>query len=240
MAKASGSPAWRISPLGDRCLVVEFGQHVDPEIARKVRSFAAHLLGNLPDGVLDIVPTFTTVAVHYRPKAFSGPELPHVQLRRQLDAVLAHGVAGERVTPRMVEVPVCYGGELGPDLDEVATACRVSPQEVIGLHSASPHVVYMLGFAPGFPYIGGLDDRLAVPRRSTPRTVIPAGSVAIARDQSVIYPIETPGGWNLIGRTPLRLFDASAEPPCMLQPGDEIRFVPLSLKQFQDMSERQT
>ena len=236
--QASASPAWRIAPLGDRCLVVEFGHRVDPEIACTVRSFAAHLLGNPPEGVLDVVPTFTTVAVHYRPQAFTGPELPHVELRRQLEALLAHGVAGERVTARVVEVPVCYGGEFGPDLDEVAAACRLSPQEVIGLHGASPHVVYMLGFAPGFPYIGGLDERLAVPRRSTPRTAIPAGSVAIARDQSVIYPLETPGGWNLIGRTPLPLFDASAEPPCLLQPGDEVRFVPVSLEQFQDMTER--
>lgn len=229
---------WRIAPLGDRCLVVEFGKRVDPEIGRTARSFAAQLLANPLDGVLDIVPAFTSVAVHYRPDAFAGPELPHAHLRRELEAMLARGVAAQSVASRVVEVPVCYGAEFGPDLDEVAAACGLTPDDVIRLHGASPHVVYMLGFAPGFPYVGGLDERLAVPRRSTPRTAIPAGSVAIARDQSVIYPLETPGGWNVIGRTPLRLFDAAAEPPCLLQPGDEVRFVPLSLEQFQNLAEQ--
>lgn len=229
------NPPWRIEPLGDRCLIVEFGTRVDPEIGRTVRAFAARLLDEPLDGVLDVVPAFTTVALHYRPEAFAGAELPHVQLRRRLEAMLARGVVTQSVAARVVEVPVCYGGEFGPDLDAVAAACALTPDEVIRLHGASPHVVYMLGFAPGFPYIGGLDAQLAVPRRATPRTAIPAGSVAIARDQSVVYPLQTPGGWNVIGRTPLRLFDPDSEPPCLLQPGDDVRFVPVSPERFGEL-----
>ena len=111
-------------------------------------------------------------------------------------------------------------------------------QRVIELHAASPHQVYMLGFAPGFPYLGGLDSRLGTPRRSTPRTKVPAGSVAIAREQSAIYSIETPGGWNILGRTPLRLFTPETDPPCLLQPGDNVRFVPVSVEQFNAMREK--
>ena len=143
----------------------------------------------------------------------------------------------QRATVRVVEVPVCYGGDFGPDLAEVAVACDLTPDDVIARHAPSPHVVHMLGFAPGFPYMGGLDARLTVPRRATPRTAVPAGSVAIARDQSAIYPFEAPGGWNLIGRTPLRLFRPTTQPPCLLEPGDEVRFVPISSVQYHRLKE---
>jgi inhibitor of KinA len=224
--------AWHIAPLGDRALIIELGQRVDREICARARAVAQSLLLAPLPGVSDVVPAFTTVAVHYRPDAFAGGEAPYEQLRRQVEAILARGIAVERSATRVVEVPVCYGGEFGPDLEEVAAACELAPNDVIALHAASPHVVYMLGFAPGFPYLGGLDPRLDVPRRATPRTAVPLGSVAIARDQSVIYPLETPGGWNLIGRTPLRLFRPTIQPPCLLQPGDEVRFVPISPEQY--------
>jgi inhibitor of KinA len=233
---------WRVEPMGDRCLIVEFGQRVDPEINQTARSVADYLLAHPIEGVVDIVPAFTTVAIHYRPEAFADglpSELPYQQLCRRVETILAQGVARHRGAARVVEVPVSYGGEFGPDLAEVATACKLTPEQVIELHGASPHVVYMLGFAPGFPYIGGLDRRLALPRRATPRTKIPAGTVAIAREQSAIYSIETPGGWNMIGRTPLRLFNPEANPPCLLQPGDEVRFVPIALEQYQTIQERQ-
>ena len=153
------------------------------------------------------------------------PEI-NARVRSLAEYLLAHPIAG------VVDVPVCYGGEFGPDLDEVAVLRELTPQQVIELHAASPHQVYMLGFAPGFPYLGGLDPRLEMPRRATPRTKVAAGSVAIAREQSAIYSIETPGGWNLLGRTPLRLFTPEADPPCLLQPGDNVRFVPITAEQF--------
>jgi KipI family sensor histidine kinase inhibitor len=147
--------------------------------------------------------------------------------------VLTAGVEASEEAGRVVRVPVCYGGEHGPDLEEVAIACGLTTDQVVLAHVASDHVVFMLGFSPGFPYIGGLDPALSMPRRATPRTSIPAGTVAIARDQTAIYTFETPGGWNLIGRTPMKLFDPLAEPPCRLQAGDQIRFVPMPPDEFE-------
>ncbi len=223
---------WHIAPVGDRSLIVEFGQAVEPVVNATVRSFARELLDEPIAGIVDVVPAFTTVAVHYRPEFFAEGASPYDVLRRRLDALLARGIRHHDEDARTVEIPVCYGGEFGPDLQEVAAACGLQTEEVIARHVASQHLVYMLGFAPGFPYIGGLDPSLAVPRRSTPRTRIPAGSVAIARDQTSIYSLETPGGWSVIGRTPLKLFDAVAESPCLLRPGDRIRFVPASADIF--------
>ena len=227
---------WRIDALGERCLMVEFGQRVDPRINAAVHAFADHLIDHPIAGVTDVVPAFTTVAVHYRPEGIdddASGDLPHRRLQRRLAELLAHGIEGAARQTRLVEIPVCYGGDLGPDLDEVASTCGMPAHEVIERHAASPHVVYMLGFAPGFPYMGGLDPRLAMPRRSTPRVRIPPGSVAIAREQSAVYTFETPGGWNLIGCTPLALFTPQADPPTLLRPGDRIRFVPISREAFE-------
>jgi inhibitor of KinA len=179
-----------------------------------------------------VVPAFCSVAVYYRPEAFEPQPSAFQQLRLAIEAVLEAGVESASGQERVVRVPVCYGGEYGPDLEEVAGACGMTTDEVVRSHVASEHVVFMLGFSPGFPYIGGLDPRLSLPRRPTPRTSIPAGTVAIARDQTAIYSFETPGGWNLIGRTPMKLFDPLADPPCRLQAGDQIRFFPIPPGEF--------
>ena len=142
---------------------------------------------------------------------------------------------GNASTPREVVVPVCYGGDAGPDLAAVAAHCGLSEAEVIARHLASAHQVCMLGFAPGFPFITGLDPALRTARRATPRTRIPPGSVAIAREQTCIYPLDTPGGWNLIGRTPLRLFDPAAQPPSLLRPGDRLRFEAIDADRFAEL-----
>jgi inhibitor of KinA len=236
-ARAEGD--WRIEPLGDRCLIVEFESRVDAAINRRARSLADALLADPVPGVLDVVPAFCSVAVYYRPELLvaamhpsSPPPSPYQALRARVQALLAGGTGSIEAPAREIRIPVCYGGIHGPDLEEVAAACSMTADEVVLAHVASEHLVYMLGFSPGFPYIGGLDPRLAVPRRSTPRTRIPAGTVAIARDQTAIYSFETPGGWNLIGRTPLGLFDPQADPPCRLQAGDRIRFVPIAPEEF--------
>ncbi len=232
MAIAAPQVEWRIVPLGDRCLVVEFEQRVDAGINRKARALANALLARPPHGVVDVVPAFCTVAVFYRPDQFAPEPSPFTQLRLMIEAVLEADIASPEGHERVVRVPVCYGGQHGPDLDEVAAACGMAGDEVVRAHIASEHVVFMLGFSPGFPYIGGLDPRLSLPRRPTPRTRIPAGTIAIARDQTAIYSFETPGGWNLIGRTPMKLFDPLAEPPCRLQAGDHIRFFPIPPEEF--------
>jgi inhibitor of KinA len=225
---------WCLQPMGDRSLIIAFEPRIDPEINERVRAVADYLVAHPIDGLVDVVPAFTTVALHYRPKALTddSAQSPYRRFCAAVEEVLARDIPRSANRRRVVDVSVCYGGSLGPDLDEVAAACCLTPQQVIELHAASPHRVYMLGFAPGFPYLGGLDVRLQVPRRATPRTKVPAGSVAIARDQSSIYSLETPGGWNVIGRTPMRLFTPETEPPCLLAAGDEVRFVPITREQY--------
>jgi inhibitor of KinA len=225
-------PEWRIVPLGDRCLVVEFEQRVDAAINRKARALADALLSSPPAGVVDVAPAFCSVAVFYRPEQFAPEPSPFQQLRLAVEEILRAGAEAMESQQREVRIPVCYGGAHGPDLDAIAQACGMTPDEVVRSHIASEHVVFMLGFSPGFPYIGGLDPRLSLPRRSTPRPRIPPGTVAIALEQTVIYSFETPGGWNLIGRSPVRLFDPAIDPPCRLQAGDRIRFFPIPPEEF--------
>lgn len=219
---------WSITADGDCCVIIEFGQVIDLHTNEIVHGVAARLLDAAIPGVVDIVPAFTTVAVHYRPERFAQEGRPHENLCRRLEAVLAEGIQPQNDASRTVDIPVCYGGDAGPDLAAVAQACGLSPEQVIARHIASAHRVYMLGFLPGLPYIGGLDAQLRLPRRSMPRFHVPAGSVAIANDQTCIYPLESPGGWHIIGRTPLSLFDATRASPCTLQPGDRVRFVPIT------------
>jgi inhibitor of KinA len=167
-----------------------------------------------------------------------GEALPYEQMVTQLQQLLpsAQAAAADYAPGPLIEIPVCYGGELGPDLDIVASHTQLAPEEVIARHAQPDYLVYMVGFAPGFPYLGGLDARLATPRRARPRPLVPAGAVGIAGLQTGIYSLPTPGGWRLIGRTPLRLFDPSRAQPSLLQAGDRLRFVPISMQEFQCLS----
>ncbi|OZI59741.1 5-oxoprolinase subunit PxpB [Bordetella genomosp. 11] len=231
-------PAWRIDPVGDRCLLITLGDRVDAEVNRAVLALAAHLLAEPLEGVIDVVPAFTTVALHYLPQAYAGRDAtPFACLEAELRGRFSRGIPDVAAESRLVEIPACYGGAYGPDLDEVARRCGLTTQEVIDLHGASPLVVYTFFFAPGTPFAGGLDPRLAVPRRATPRTEVPAGSVAIANGLSMIYQLAMPGGWNLIGRTPWSLFDLARDPPVRLRLGDRLRFVPISAAEFDRLYE---
>lgn len=220
--------AWTIVPQGDRCLLLVFGDGIDIATGRRCGTAAAALRAARLPGVSDIVPAFNSVAVHYQPRLFKdGATLD--RLVAGIGATLETALSGDKPADdaRQVDIPVCYGGEYGPDLEDVARHCGLTPQEVIRLHSGTPAYVFMLGFAPGAPYIGIHDRKLAIGRRDTPRTVVPAGSVAIANLQTMIYPNASPGGWNLIGSTPSVLFDAAREPATLLAPGDTVRFVPI-------------
>jgi inhibitor of KinA len=227
----------RIDAVGDRCLLIGVGDTVDPATSQRVFALVRRLKERPIPGVLDIVPAFTTVALHYRPGLLGAA--PFEALRAAVLERLAEPLDAAASAGRSIDIPVCYGGEFGPDLDDVAAACGLSAEQVIERHMQSAHRVYMLGFAPGFPFIGGLDPALKMPRRASPRTRIPPGSVGIARDQSCVYPLETPGGWNLIGRTPVRLFDPAANPPCLLAPGDRVRFVRIDEPTYQTLLEAQ-
>lgn len=229
------APPWRIEPQGDRCLLIRFGDSIDVEVGRLCLAAAQVLrLAQLP-GVTDVVPSFVTVAVHYRPGGGQRPR--YEELAARIEPLLAQGVAADTQTGRHVELPVCYGGEYGPDLPDVARHAGLSPEAVIELHRGAESLVFMLGFAPGAPYMGVHDARLDIPRRASPRTAVPAGSVAVANRQTVLYPSQSPGGWNIIGATPAVLFDPASDAPTLLQPGDRVRFVPIGPAEFRRLRE---
>ena len=223
----------RFLPCGDQAVTVEWGSTIDEHINRQVHAFARKVEALSHPAITDVVPTYRSATVHYRPEVLSYEELKH------LLAPPAQGSAEEAEELPVVEIPVCYGGEYGPDLLEVAQHCSLTPEEVIARHTAPTYRIYMLGFTPGFPYLGGMDPSIAAPRRKEPRIHIPAGSVGIAGEQTGVYPIVSPGGWQLIGRTPLRLFDPQKEQPILLSAGAGIRFVPIDEETFRKMEEKE-
>jgi KipI family sensor histidine kinase inhibitor len=225
--------ALRVEALGDRALVVVLGEGIDPGVNARVHQLAALVRARRLPGVTDLVPAYATLAVHYDPAPWAGRGVPpHQALRDELAAIWGRARPGSAQPPRQVAVPVCYGGEFGPDLEEVASRCGLPAAEVVARHTAAEYRVYMLGFSPGFAYLGGLDPVIAAPRRDTPRLKVPAGSVGIAGMQTGIYPLESPGGWQIIGRTPRRLFRPERAEPCLLAPGDTLRFVAVEPEAF--------
>jgi inhibitor of KinA len=212
-----------IEPLGDACFVARLGAGIDAATSRAVAAVTASLATAALPGVVDLAPTFNTVAVVFDPFRADAGDLSAAILAR-----LRSLEGAAPTTGAIVEIPVAYGGDDGPDLAAVAAHARLDPEEVVRLHTTADHVVGMIGFAPGFPYLLGLPAALAIPRRATPRTRVPAGSVAIAERQTGIYPRTSPGGWHVIGRTPRAMFDARRDPPALLRAGDLVRFVPVA------------
>lgn len=212
--------------LGDSALLLRLGDGIDSGTVRHVHALARQLRATAPVEVCDIVPAYASVAVFVAPEAVARDAglLPRVEKWLADASVDADDVES---TPRLIEVPVRYGGSEGPDLVQVARHCGLGVDEMIARHAAAEYIVAMLGFAPGFPYLLGLDPVLAMPRHAQPRTRVAAGSVGIGGAQTGIYPRESPGGWQIIGRTPLVLFDAARAEPSLLQPGDRVRFVAL-------------
>jgi KipI family sensor histidine kinase inhibitor len=219
----------RFQAAGDSALLVIFGDRIDLPVNRRLQAVAraiarAQSRQPLP-GLGEVVPGYVTLLIHFDPAQLNN--LTVEQFVRQNLTTDEEQYA----LPGRVEIPVIYGGEAGPDLAYVAKYCGLSEREVIRIHSGREYPVYMMGFTPGFPYLGGLDPVIAAPRLSTPRSRVPGGSVGIAGEQTGIYPLESPGGWRIIGRTPLRLFDPAREPPFLLSPGDLVRFVPVSTRE---------
>lgn len=210
-------------PAGDQAVVVELGDAIDPETNRRVHNLA-RAVGQLGvQGVIDLVPTYRSLLVNFDPMQISPDEL-----ESELAEIDTNADESETSRQRVVHLPTLYGGDHGPDLPFVAEHAGLTVEEVVSLHSGVDYLIYMMGFTPGFPYLGELPKRLVTPRLETPRPQIPAGSVGIAEGQTGVYPATTPGGWRLIGRTPLRLFDSGREPPAMLSAGDFVRFVPMA------------
>ena len=238
-----------IEPLAEDALLLRFGEGIDVKTNSRVHAAARGLRAAGLPGVTDIAPAYATLLLRFVPgdwlDAASGH--PFARITAALHGVLEPGlrrddgqrnVEWECKADRTVAIPVCYGGDFGPDLDTVAAHAHVSPDEVVTRHAAGEYTVAMLGFAPGFPYLLGLDPTLRVPRHANPRTRVPAGSVAIGGAQTGIYPRELPGGWHLIGRTPLALFDPGRDPPCLLAPGDQVRFHAIDQDAFTRLAER--
>jgi len=236
MAPAPASRAaasLRVEPLGDEALLVVLGEGIDGAVNDRVHHFAGLLQGSALPGLRDLVPAYATLAVHYDPAAWADfGQTPYAALAAALERIWRTAGGAAPLPGRVVEIPVCYGGQYGPDLGEMALHRGMAEADLIARHAADAYRVFMLGFAPGFAYLGGLAPGLAAPRRATPRARVPAGSVAIAGLQTGIYALETPGGWQIIGRTPLRLFDPSLDPPCLLRPGDRVQFRPIPESAF--------
>lgn len=212
---------------GDSALAIEFGDEISEEVNRRVHTLAYAMEKNPLPGLGEAVPTYRSLLIHYDPLRLSCQEV-----KAFVSNVLQKCKEVLLPEPRVVEVPVVYGREFGPDIEFVAEHNGLSVEEVIRLHSGVTYTVYMLGFTPGFTYLGGLPEALATPRLPTPRKLVPAGAVGIAGTQTGVYPITTPGGWRLIGRTPLKLFEPTRDPPVLLRPGDKLRFVPISEEEF--------
>jgi len=217
-----------ISPVGDRAISIDFGQVIDPTINRHIRQTIERIKALQLDGIIELVPTYCALLVEYDAMLYSYSEICNI-----IEPTLEEGMTNttnELVT--VVEVPTVYGGEFGPDLSFVASHNHLSEDEVISIHSGTDYLVYMLGFIPGFTYLGGMDPRIATPRLSSPRTLIPAGSVGIAGEQTGTYPSDSPGGWQIIGRTPVTMYDMSKAQAALLKAGDYVRYVPIDESEF--------
>ncbi|MGQ9645732.1 MAG: 5-oxoprolinase subunit PxpB [Thermodesulfobacteriota bacterium] len=218
--------------MGDRGLLLEFGDEISPEVNEKVRRMALALQPEAIEGIIDVVPTYRSLLVVYNPLI-----IPTEDLKRSLKKLEASLREVSFPDPKLTKIPVLYGGTFGPDLGKVAEYLHLPPEEVIRLHCSKPYFIYMIGFMPGFPYMGELPDALVMPRLKTPRLSVPAGSVAIAQKQTGIYPVESPGGWQILGRTPVKLFDPEKDPPALLRMGDLVQFYPIGEKEFGEWSE---
>jgi len=229
----------KFAPLGDAAVVATLGDDVDEFMLGRVRAIAASIEAARAPGILEVVPAYATVTVAYDPVRFAAAGArPYPTVCQWIAWCAAEAEAGTAPTaeagggPREVEIPVCYAGQSGPDIGHVAAHCGLDEAEVAARHADAGYLVHAVGFVPGFPYLGGLPESLRMPRKATPRIRIPAGSVAIGGAQTGIYPLATPGGWQIIGRTPLALFRPREARACLLRLGDRVRFRPISSEEF--------
>lgn len=217
----------RIVPAGDSALIVEFEERIDPLVNARTIACADGIQAARIDGVRDIVPAYRSVTVYFDPL-----RTPYEALMTAIEREAARPIAETAAGREPVRVPVCYGGDLGPDLPGVAAFARLSEADVIRMHTSATYRVFMLGFVPGFAYMGIVDRRIAMPRHSTPRLRVPIGTVGVAGVQTGIYPAETPGGWQLIGRTPVKPFDPARPEPFLMKAGDAVQFYPIERDEY--------
>jgi len=215
--------------MGDRGLLIELGDEISREINVKVRRMALAVEDEIREGIVEVVPTYRSLLIIYTPLL-----LPVADLQKRLRRIEKGLQQAPLPEPKLTRIPVVYGGIYGPDLEEVAKHHQISSEKAIQLHCSKPYLIYMIGFMPGYPYMGELPEELVTPRLKTPRLVVPKGSVAIAQRQTGIYSMESPGGWQVLGRTPVELFDPVKDPPALLRMGDLVQFFQISEKEFKE------
>jgi KipI family sensor histidine kinase inhibitor len=222
----------RILTEGDSSLLVEFGKEISPDINQKITAVVQLLKEQHIEGVVDLIPAFCSLLINYDPRVISYDEI-----RERVQGIIKLDARAGAQRKRIYEIPVCYGGEYGPDIANIATHAGLTEEEVIRIHSSRDYLIYMLGFLPGFCYLGGLDERIHTPRLANPRLKINAGSVGIGGSQTGIYPLDSPGGWQLMGMTPVKTYDPQRETPILVEAGDYIRFVPIDEAEFKRIKE---
>lgn len=217
---------------GDKSIVVEFGNLISEEINKKVVSLMEAIENSDINNFIDeMIPTYRSLMINYNPL-----KIDFDSLLKEVKLLEKNIKSSGTIKKNIIEIPVLYGGEYGPDIENVAKHNNLSIEEVIKIHSEKEYLIYMLGFTPGFPYLGGMDERIETPRLKIPRTKIPGGSVGIASKQTGVYPIDSPGGWQLIGRTPLKLYNPDKESPILLKAGNYIKFIPITKEEFDKLS----
>lgn len=223
----------KILTAGDSSILVEFGKVISPEINRKITATVQLMKMQHIEGVVDIIPAFCSLLINYDPRVISYEEITErMQRLLKMDAKM------DEEKKKIYEIPVCYGGEYGPDIANIAEHAGLTEEEVIKIHSSRDYLIYMLGFLPGFCYLGGLDERIHTPRLANPRIKISAGSVGIGGSQTGIYPLDSPGGWQLMGMTPVKTYDPDREVPILLEAGDYIRFIPINEEEYNRIKEQ--
>lgn len=222
----------KILTAGDASILVEFGKEINPEINRKIAATVQLMREQHIEGVVDVIPSFCALLINYDPRVIGYEEIKG-RIRDLLKVEIKAGAERKKI----FEIPVCYGGDFGPDIQTIAEHAGLTEAEVIDIHSSRDYLIYMLGFLPGFCYLGGLDERIFTPRLASPRIKIDAGSVGIGGSQTGIYPLDSPGGWQLMGKTPVKTYDPDREIPILVEAGDYIRFVPIDEEEFYRIKE---
>ncbi len=217
---------------GDSSLVIELGNEISTEINYNLKKITEYLDSLNHKGIKDLLPTYRSIIVYYNPLIITFDEIKSMVEKN----IAISSEKGGKTKKEIVEIPVLYGGEHGPDIENIATHNNLTIEEVIDIHTSGEYLVYMLGFTPGFPYLGGMDKKIATPRLTTPRTKIPGGSVGIAGEQTGVYPIDSPGGWQLLGNSPLEFFNPVKEKPFLLKAGEYIKFVQISQEEYNEIS----
>jgi inhibitor of KinA len=230
--------SYRVFPLGDSAITIDFGNRMDEKINQQVMALFEKLLQQPLPGMIEAVPAYSSLTIYYDMvqlhKRIKADTTVYEWMKEQVEAIIQEPLPANNSSAAIIRIPVCYDIAFAPDLEEMATIKNISIEEIIEIHTAKKYRVYMLGFLPGFPYLGEVDEKIVMPRKQQPRQQVAAGSVGIAGKQTGIYPLASPGGWQIIGRTPVKLFDADNDKPTLLKAGDWVEFYSITIEEYEN------